>query len=63
MIILDVLTHEGAVGDKGKRTKLYLSENGYEKALADQQTGNIKIVSHAVAAKGILCYEHRDTAR
>ena len=31
MIIFDVLTHEAAVGDKGKRTRLYLSEKGYEK--------------------------------
>lgn len=63
MIIFDVLTHESPVGDKGKRTRLYLSEKGYEKALAEQRAGNIKIVSHAVVAKGNLYYERRDTAR
>lgn len=63
MIIFDVLTHEAAVGDKGKRTRLYLSDTGYKKALEDQKAGNIKIVSHAVVAKGNLYYEQRGTAR
>lgn len=63
MIIFDVLTHDAAVGDKGKRTRLYLSDKGYQNALADQQAGNIKIISHAVVAKGNLYYERRDTAR
>ena len=63
MIIFDVLTHEAAVGEKGKRTRLYLSEKGYNRALEEQKAGNIRIVSHAVVAKGDLYYEHRDTAR
>lgn len=63
MIIFDVLTHEAAVGDKGKRTRLYLSNQGYAKALEDQKAGNIKIVSHAAVAKGNLYYERRDSAR
>ena len=63
MIIFDVLTHDAAVGDKGKRTRLYLTDKGYGKALEDQQAGNIKIISHAVVAKGNLYYERRDTAR
>ena len=63
MIIFDVLTHDAAVGDKGKRTRLYLTDKGYGKALNDQRAGNIKIISHAVVAKGNLYYERRDTAR
>lgn len=63
MIIFDVLTHDAAVGDKGKRTRLYLTDKGYGKVLEDQQAGNIKIISHAVVAKGNLYYERRDTAR
>lgn len=63
MIIFDVLTHDAALGDKGKRTRLYLTDKGYEKALEEQRSGNIKIISHAVVAKGNLYYERRDTAR
>lgn len=63
MIIFDVLTHEAAVGDKGERTRLYLSDAGYQKALQDQKNGHIKIVSHAAVGKGNLYYDRRDTAR
>ena len=34
-----------------------------DRALEEQKAGNIRIVSHAVVAKGDLYYEHRDTAR
>lgn len=63
MIVFDVLTNESPVGDKGERTRLYLSEKGYRKALDDQKSGNIKIISHAHVAKGNLYYDRRDTAR
>lgn len=63
MIIFDVLTHESPVGNKGERTRLYLSETGYQKALENQKAGNIKIISHAAVAKGNLYYDRRDTAR
>ena len=33
MIIFDVLTHDSPVGWKGERTRLFLSDIGYEKAL------------------------------
>ena len=36
MIIFDVLTHDSPVGWKGERTRLFLSEIGYEKALDSQ---------------------------
>ena len=38
MIIFDVLTHDSPVGWKGERTRLFLSDIGYEKAL-DRQMG------------------------
>ena len=42
MIIFDVLTHDSPVGRKGERTRLYLSEVGYQKALDNQKKGHIK---------------------
>ena len=36
MIIFDVLTHDSPVGWKGERTRLFLSDKGYEKALDSQ---------------------------
>ena len=47
MIIFDVLTHDSPVGWKGERTRLFLSDIGYEKALDSQANGQIKILSHA----------------
>ena len=47
MIIFDVLTDDSPVGWKGERTRLFLSEIGYEKALDSQAKGQIKILSHA----------------
>lgn len=63
MIIFDVLTHESPVGDKGDRTRLYLSDKGYQNALDSQKAGHIKIISHAAVGKGNLYYDRRDTAR
>ena len=39
MIIFDVLTHDSPVGWKGERTRLFLSDIGYEKALDSQANG------------------------
>ena len=47
MIIFDVLTNDSPVGWKGERTRLFLSDTGYEKALDSQEKGQIKILSHA----------------
>ena len=63
MIIFDVLTNNSPVGDKGERTRLFLGEVGYQKALAHQKAGDIKIISHAAVAKGNLYYDRRDMAR
>ena len=41
---------------KGERTRLFLSDTGYEKALDSQAKGQIKILSHAKA----VSYTHLD---
>ena len=56
MIIFDVLTHDSPVGWKGERTRLFLSDKGYEKALDSQAKGQIKILSHAKVRNGDLLY-------
>ncbi len=58
MIIFDVLTHDSPVGWKGERTRLFLSDIGYEKALDSQAKGQIKILSHAKVRNGDLFYDH-----
>lgn len=63
MIIFDVLTHESPVGDKGERMRLFLTDEGYQKALANQERGHIKIFSHAKVVGGNLHYDHKDQAR
>ena len=40
MIIFDVLTNDSPVGWKGERTRLFLSDTGYEKALDSQEKGH-----------------------
>ena len=44
MIIFDVLTHDSPVGWKGERTRLFLTEAGYQKSLENQEKGHIKIL-------------------
>ena len=39
MIIFDVLTHDSPVGWKGERTRLFLTEAGYQKSLENQGKG------------------------
>ena len=63
MIIFDVLTHDSPVGWKGERTRLFLSDKGYEKALDSQAKGQIKILSHAKVRNGDLLYSGREAAR
>lgn len=63
MIIFDVLTYESPVGNKGERTRLFLTDTGYEKAMENHKSGNIKIISHAAVAKGNLYYDKKDLAR
>ena len=44
MIIFDVLTHDSPVGWKGERTRCFVPDIGYEKALDSQAKGQIKIL-------------------
>jgi len=60
MIIFDVLTHDSPVGWKGERTRLFLSDKGYEKALDSQAKGQIKILSHAKVRNGDLLYDRSE---
>ena len=63
MIIFDVLTHDSPVGWKGERTRLFLTEAGYQKSLENQEKGQIKILSHAKVRQGHLYYERSDQLR
>ena len=63
MIIFDVLTHDSPVGWKGERTRLFLTEAGYQKSLENQEKGHIKILSHAKVRKGHLYYDRPEQLR
>ena len=63
MIIFHVLTHDSPVGDKGDKMRLYLSDNGYQKALENTRNGNIRILSHAKVVQGNLRYDRKDQIR
>ena len=55
--------HDSPVGWKGERTRLFLSDIGYEKALDSQANGQIKILSHAKVRNGDLFYDHKEQIR
>lgn len=63
MIIFDVLTDDSPIGWKGERTRVYLTEEGYQKALERQKDGYIKILSHAKVFQGHLRYDRSDQLR
>ena len=63
MIVFTVLTHDAPVGDKGDKMRLYLSDKGYNKAMASAKKGEIKIHSHAKVRSGHLIYDHKDRER
>ena len=63
MVIFDVLTDDSPVGWKGERTRMFLSDIGYEKALDSQAKGQIKILSHAKVRNGDLFYDHKEQIR
>ena len=63
MIIFDVLTNDSPVGWKGERTRLFLSDVGYQKALDAEKNGHIKMLSHARVVRGNLYYDHKDQVR
>lgn len=57
MIVFDVLSHSSPVGNKGERIRLFLSDAGYQKALASQSRGECKILKHAKVSEGDICYD------
>lgn len=59
MIVFDVLSHESSIGFKGDRMRLFLTDQGYERAKENQDKGFIKIRNHAKVMKGNLCYDSR----
>jgi len=64
MIIFDVLTHSSPIGDKGERTRIFLTDIGYQQALDSQKRGDTKIVKHAKVSKGDIFYDRpREQAR
>ena len=63
LIIFDFLTIDSPVGWKCERTRLYLTQAGYETAPESQKKGQIKILSHANVRKGDLHYDRKEQIR
>ena len=63
MIIFDVLTWESPVGDKGERLRLFLSDEGCEKAQASEKRGEIKIRKHAAIIEGHILDDRKKRRR
>ena len=63
MIIFDVLSHDSPVGWRGERTRLFRTDNGYQKSLESREKGHIKILSHAKVRQGNLYYDRSDQPR
>ena len=63
MVIFDVLTRDSPIGWKGERTRLYLSDTGYQKAKENEEKGHIKILTHAKVSHGDLFYDRKEQAR
>ena len=57
MIEFDVLTHNSPVGEKGNKYRVFLSEDGYQKALSSQKHGDIRIFKHARVIEGHILYD------
>lgn len=63
MVIFDVVSRDSPVGFKGDRMRLFLTEQGYQKAQENQKKGHIKILSHAKVIKGDLFYDRKEQIR
>jgi len=57
MIVFDVLTWDCPVGDKDERIRIFLTDEGYQKALQSQERGEMKIRKHARIRGGHLFYD------
>jgi hypothetical protein len=60
MIIFDVLTSDCPVGDKGKRARAFLTDEGYQQATESETRGEMKIIRHARVIRGALRYDAPD---
>lgn len=60
MIVFDVLSSDSPVGWKGERMRLFLTEQGYQKSLGNQDKEHIKIRNHAKVMGGHLHYDRKD---
>ena len=60
MVVFDVLSFESPVGYKGDKMRLFLTDEGYQKALENQERGFIKLKNHAKVHNGYLNYDHKD---
>ena len=60
MIVFDVLSDDGTFGMKGERSRLFLSEEGYQKAMNQMEEGKIKVLNHAKVSEGHLKYDHKE---
>ena len=47
MIIFDILPQDFPMGEKDRRLRLFLNNEGYAKAQESQRNGEIKILRHA----------------
>ena len=57
MIVFDVLTWDCPVGDKGERVRIFLTDEGYTKALESEGRGEMKIIRRARVRKGDIFYD------
>ena len=57
MIIFDVLKWECPVGDKDKRVRIFLTDEGYKQALESEGCGEINIIRHAHIWKGDIFFD------
>jgi len=63
MIVFDVYEWECPVGDKGERTRIFLSDDGYQQAVESEARGEMKIVRHARICKGNMFYDTPERVR
>lgn len=60
MVVLDVLSDESPIGFMGEKTRVFLTEQGYQRTLENQARGYIKILNHAKIYQGHLFYDQME---
>ncbi len=63
MIIFDVLESCPPIGNEGERLRLFLSDEGYEKAKSMQERGLIRIKKHAAIVEGHILPDKKKKRR